>query len=184
MRLQLILDTFGTKLKEDTQKAIDEAIKQRASKNGGDFAGNSRLSASVRFYYSTRSNNPVFNLAMSDYWEVLNDGRGKGKTMPPTDSILKWIKKRGIKAELSDSKKKIIKLTTNKIERKDIKTKSIQSAQRSLAFAIAVNIGKKGIDPTHFFDKVVNDGRLVELQKTISETMRKDIVIQFKKDGE
>lgn len=184
MRLQLILDTFGEKLKEDTQKAIDAVVKANAEKNGSDFGGNTRLANSVRFYYSTRNNNPIFNLAMSDYWEVLNDGRGKGKGKPPVDDIVKWMRKRGIKSTVSDKKNKIIKSTKNKIERKDIKTKSIESARRSHAFAIAVNIGKKGIDPTHFFDKVLNDGRLIELQNTIAQQLKKDIIIQIKKDGE
>lgn len=182
MTLEQILNEFGTKLKEDTQKAIDATVKAKAEKNGSDFGGNTRLAASVRFFFSTRNNTPVLNLAMSDYWEVLNDGRGKNKKRPPTKAILDWMRRRGIKTELSDSKKNIIKLTTNKLEKKDIKKKTIEIARLQHAYNISLSIGKKGIEPTHFFDKVLNDGRLVELQNKIKTETKKNIVVKFKKD--
>ena len=172
MNLENIFDEFGTTLKEDLQKS--------AIKHGIEYDGQeSRLGASIVFQF--KKDGAKFNLSMNDYWEVVNDGRGAGKTPPPADKLISWIKKRGLTVNISSKRTKLIKVVKNKIVKKALKQKTIEAARLSLAFAIAKSIGKKGTKPTHFVDEVVNDGRLQLLAQTISKEVNEEIIIGFNK---
>jgi hypothetical protein len=172
-----ILDAFGTKLKEDLQHSIDANIKKNASKHGGDYGGNSRLAASVRFYYTVNAGQSTsFKLAMNDYWVNFNDGRGKGKRQPPTKPIEEWLKKRGVKVELSSRVKKKVRTIGDKAEKKKVRQQSRDAKIKGIAFVIARGIKKNGIKPTHFFDKIIKDGRMEKLKNDLGKDFVNQIV--------
>jgi len=182
MTIRELLINFGTKLKEDLQASIDAAIKENATKHKGDYGGNSRLANSVKFYFTANGDKTVFNLTMADYWDAFDKGRKAGK-MPPIKPIEDWVKRRGFKTKLSKRKQKLVRETSDKTRKKIIRTQSREKQIRGIAFVIARSIGKHGTDGAHFFDKVIKDGRVEQLQKDISKTLKKEIIINLQKDG-
>lgn len=183
MTVREILINFGTKLKEDWQAGIDAAIKERATKNKGDYGGNSRLANSIKFYFTANGDKTIFNItADTNYWEAFEKGRKAGK-MPPSKPIEEWVKRRGFKTPISKRKQKLIKETKDKTRKKEIKTLNREKQIKSIAFVIARSIGKHGTEGAHVLEKIVKDGRVEKLQKDISIALKKDIVINLKKDG-
>lgn len=160
--LREILDDFGSDLKEDLQKAM---ISKGITSNGQ----NSRLGASIRFYFSENDGHPVIKLAAHDYLDYVDGGRGgtdnpKGKSDPkpaPVSEILSWMKRKGIKPEKEDTSKLSFRQIGNRQKKvsivNNIKNKSIKKAakvkirqwdakkaQLSMAIAISKSIGKHG----------------------------------------
>lgn len=176
MTLRGILDEFGTDLKEDLQKAM---IEEGITSDGQD----SRLGASIRFYYSENDGQPVFKLAANDYLEYVDDGRKAGK-MPPLKPIKDWMRRKGIRPKVQNPKG-----IKNKKLKKAIKTANKEKAVESMAFAIAKGIGKHGTikrfnyEGADFMDRVVNSGRVAELQTKISAFLKHDITIELTRDG-
>lgn len=119
--------------------------------------------------------NVVVTLRMADYWKFFEKGRGAGK-MPPSKPIEDWIKSRGLKVELT-IKKKPRKRGISKVQR----TLSYDKKVRGLAFVIRRSIGKKGIKPRPFFDKVFNQGRVNQLKEMLAPVMREEFIIELKK---
>lgn len=188
--LRKILDEFGVSLVEDLQA---ELLKKGVETNAGQ---NSRLGNSIRFYYGEKDKTPIFYLSMNDYWEAVDKGRGQEKTPPPINPIVKWLKTKGVdpfknKKELSlrQQKNKAVKNTLmkamDKTKRQTLKKVTREKALRSMAFAISKNIGKKGTikrfnyNGANFFDPVVNDGRITELQNKLSNYLKKEIKIEI-----
>lgn len=178
MSLRKILDDFGTNLTKDLQK---EMIKKGITSNGQ----NSRLGNSIHFFFSENNGQPVFKLAASDYLQVVDEGRGAGKRMPPLKPIEDWIKKKGIRFTMSQKKTKTIKSLKNKTVKKAVKQISVDKARKSMAFAIAKNISahgtikRFGYDGADFFDQVVKDGRIVKLQANISTFLKHEIRVEI-----
>lgn len=84
-------------------------------------------------------------------------------------AILKWVKIRRVV-----SKYKAI----SKNERKNKKISALSAAaksQKSLAYAIATNIKKKGIKPTKFFSNAVRDTRSLQ-KKKYADALKLDII--------
>jgi hypothetical protein len=160
-----ILDEFGNKLIKDLQdKLVEKGVEydEQASK----------LAASMKLRYS--SGVLQMNVVMNDYWRVLNDGRGAGKSMPPIEPIKNWIKRKGIFLGISLKTKRKIG-SVEKSKRKVLKKKTYDEKLTSTAFAISKSIGKKGFDGNHFFDEVLKDGRLEKLNKDILEATGKEV---------
>lgn len=118
-------------------------------------------------------------LLMEDYWKFVEDGRKPGK-QPPLESIMKWITDKGINlGAFSTRRKKTIKALKNKTIRKGFRQRSKDSLRKSLAFLIARKIGKRGIKPTHFLSKVVNETWVTQLKEDIGKALKKDYTIQI-----
>ncbi len=183
MSLRKILEDFGTDLKEDLQKAM---IEKGITSDGQ----NSRLGHSIRFFFGENNGQPVFKLAANDYLQVVDEGRGKGKKMPPLTPILNWMKKKGIRPDMSKKTKNLVSTLKNKQLKKAVKTISKEKAAHGMAFAIAKSIGKHGTikrfnyNGADFFDHVVKDGRVKKLQADIAAFLKKDITIELTKDGD
>jgi hypothetical protein len=174
MGLKIIFDKFGAKLKEDIQQALrDEGIEY----DGQD----SRLSASTKFLYSENNGHPAFRLTMNDYWEAINEGRGAGEKPPPIEPIKKWIERKNLFLGISLKNKAELRATKTKLERKDLEKQQRAVAITSAAIAISKSIGKKGWEGNKFMDKILNDGRMEELQKEVSEYLKREIIITFSK---
>ena len=175
-----ILEAFGTKLKEDSQEAIDTFIKANANKHGGDFGGNSDLANSAKFYFTSDGDNLKFLFKMNNYWIVFNDGRKPNSKQPPSDKLEAWVRKRGIKLELSKRKLTKIKNTKDKGIKKQLKAQSYEKKVKQMAFVIARSIGKKGIEANHFFDKIINDGRSEQLSNDLAKSLQREVVLELK----
>ena len=177
-----ILEAFGTKLKEDSQEAIDTFIKANANKHGGDFGGNSDLANSAKFYFTSDGDNLKFLFKMNNYWIVFNDGAKwtGAKKQPPSDKLESWVRKRGIKLELSKRKLTKIKNTKDKGIKKQLKAQSYEKKVKQMAFVIARSIGKKGIEANHFFDKIINDGRIEQLSNDLAKSLQREVVLELK----
>jgi hypothetical protein len=196
--LRQILDEFGTDLKEDLQK---EMIAKGITSNGQD----SRLGASLRFYYGENNGEPVFKLAGADYLEAVDNGREKEKKPAPVPAIFDWMKRKGIKPTPEDTSKLSFRQIGNRQKKisviNNIKNKSIKKAakvkvrqrdakkaQLGMAIAISKSIGKHGTikrfdyHGADFMDKVVNSGRVQQLQVKISAFLKQDIAIEITKD--
>lgn len=88
-------------------------------------------------------------------------------------SILKWIRKRGIRGRLA-RKYKVISRT----ERKDVRlTKAVEKSNdlKSLAYAMATSVKQKGIKPTKFLTKAFKKGNEVA-KREIANGLRIDVI--------
>lgn len=95
----------------------------------------------------------ILELDLGDYWKWIEYGR-KGGKMPPINSIVKWIKKKG--------------LTSNRVSLK------------SMAFAIAKNVSKRGLKPKLYFLK--SKQRLPDFKLGLDAALKKDLEEYNKKN--
>ncbi len=140
------------------------------------------------------------DVMIASTYKFLNDGvkgvdGGKGKYQFKNTrvskrmalAILKWVRRRGLRARTYPSKYGAYgtKLKTGgrgKIEQKDIGIKKMADAatsQKSLAYAIATNIKKNGIEPTHFFSNAVKETSKRAKDK-LGKALKIDIVESLK----
>jgi hypothetical protein len=170
-----LLSEFGKQLVIDTQKSLKS--KQR------DSSLNSRLSTSIKPQTTYESGKIVFRLKMNDYWDAVNSGReptSKGGDGSLRKNLIRWIKTRKLKVEIS--KRKTEKATTlkNKKVKKSYKKQTYEQAVESVAYAIANKIHKEGYEGNNFFDEVINDGRIKELESKLTELVKEDIIIEIR----
>jgi uncharacterized membrane-anchored protein YjiN (DUF445 family) len=174
-KIEDLLTEFGKQLVIDTQKSLKS--KQR------DSSLNSRLSTSIKPQTTYESGKIVFRLTMNDYWDAVNSGRdptSKGGDGSLRKNLIRWIKTRKLKVEIS--KRKTEKATTlkNKKVKKSYKKQTYEQAVESVAYAIAKKIHKEGYEGNNFFDEVINDGRIEKLQSEITELVKDDIIIEIR----
>jgi len=81
--------------------------------------------------------NYTLSILMEEYWKWVQSGRLPGKKGVPVDSLIQWIKDRGLQG-------------------RDKKTGRFIT-QRSFAFAIQTTIKKFGIRPSNFLDSVFEE---------------------------
>lgn len=129
LEIQKELDNFG-------QRVVRLAkINLGARRNGKVIDSSGTLRRSLDYNLEVfKSGNFSFSIQMEDYGENVDKGRKRG-SMPPTEPILKWIKRKPVRL-------------------RDLKTgsfiKQTESKLRGLAFVIARNIKRKGIKETNF----------------------------------
>jgi hypothetical protein len=172
MEIDSIINHFGTKLSVDLMNSMNEAL---ARKNGQQ--------ADIRFNQVIERTADGVNIkivADKEHWIYIEDGRKPGK-MPPSEAFgKKWQNKLGI-----NPSNIIYELTVKYKQSKKINTKTkkltFDKASKSLAFLIARSIGKKGVKPKPFIDRVVNDGRIAKFSKDLADAMGKEIAININK---
>lgn len=186
-KLHEILGTFGLKLEQD----LAESLERNGVVGGGGTA--SKLAGSIQFIF-LRGETGV-GITMADYWDYVERGRKPGKK-PPIDKIIAWIKWKGIVPKLSDKAKEHSKKISDKVERKSFKAKAIDSGVKSLAYAIATNISKRGTSNrgkaknftgpvgTNFVKEVMEDGRIKDLTDIIAKELGLTIVVNVVDDLE
>jgi len=126
----------------DLQPLIEQINKILKAVLGSMGLGNSRLANSVLI----RRVGNGFEIKFSEYAHFVDSGRGANKRPPPVRVIVEWIERNGIFAA---------NLTT-----------------LQLAFAISRSIGKKGIKPRPFLDRLSEEvANLIKLH--IFEEQRK-----------
>lgn len=174
-KIEDLLTEFGKQLVIDTQKSLKS--KQR------DSSLNSRLSTSIKPQTTYESGKIVFRLTMNDYWDAVNSGRdptSKGGDGALRRNLIRWIKTRKLKVEISKRKEEKAKTLKNKKVKKSYKKQTYDQAVENLAFVIARKIHKEGYEGNNFFDEVINDGRIEKLQSEITELVKDDIIIEIR----
>lgn len=128
----------------------------------------------------------VVDIELLDYYRFVDAGvkgtqsgsssKGYAYTtkMPPVNVIRKWLIKEGIKGR-QDKKYKNLKLDSKAASRRDTFRKSITETSRSVAFAIARSIQKKGLKRTNFFSKAIRTTE-AKADKELSKGFKIDII--------
>ena len=133
-------------------KNLEIALQSYAESVGTQYkdvlnAKNYRIAESVKWEVKTMGSVYIVVLNLEEYWKWIENGRKPGK-MPPPDSLISWIKSKGIQPK-----------------------KGI--AVKSLAFLIARKIGRVGIKPKHLLTDVLN--RQGSFKKKITDAFKADI---------
>lgn len=177
-----LLDDFNLKLTNDVKRSLKIKLDEKASKHGSSKV-TSRLENSAKGLPITITNGVIkLQFQMNDYWDEVNSGRGateKSGDGSLRKNLVRWIKTRGLKVEISKRKSEKISNLKNKKIKKTYKKQSYEDAVNSMAYAIASKIHKEGFEGNHFFDEIINDGRIEELQKRLSELIKTDIIINI-----
>lgn len=103
----------------DLAEQVVEEIKLTLLKNKKKDTG--KLIESINYQINNNNDQYTIEIIALDYLAVIEEGRGKNKKQPPVNSILDWVKRKGINKGLNNKQTK------------------------SLAFVIARSIGIKGI---------------------------------------
>jgi hypothetical protein len=180
MSVTRVLEFFAIKLKEDIQHELVEVMKKK-SKNG--FSGDTRLGASIRIEYLQKGDEIYgFNLYINDYYYWVNKGRkaGKGVSKEGQEKLAMWVKTRGLIPQIAKRTDKRIKSIKNKKVRQGAKKLSMDKRIKSFVFVISQKIKKKGYEATHFFDKVINDGRVPKLLDYIKEAYQQELDLEIR----
>lgn len=151
-----VLVAFGEKLVADLGKSL------AAEK---DTTG--ALRNSIQFTTKVFGQLYTFELSMLKYYQWVDEGRPAGKKGPPIQVLKSWISNKNTFNEVKT--KKGLKTLANDIQ-----------GVNQLAFLIGRKIRKKGIKATHFYSKVVNDGRLKKLSEELTKEAGREIIIDIK----
>jgi hypothetical protein len=140
-----------------------------------------KLLQSIDATINVTVNNVSFSIEMEDYWKFVDKGvdgteqsqgseykyKKNGKRIP-LDAMKKFVAARGLTPKPKSKKvRKTLKNVSN--------TKNLDS----LAWAIGVNIKKKGLEPTHFFTDIINESLKKRMTADISIALKRDIELQF-----
>lgn len=178
-----VLSRWGRDLVNDMKAEIDKVV----THNGGQA---SKLSGSVNYKVINKGGLISYQLTMNRYWEVVEKGRGAGKKAPPSKAIKEFIKQT---EDLTANIDKILlsisirhKGISNRkrkgaITGRGLKGMTFDKKLDSLSFMIARSIGKKGIRPKPFYDKVINDERLQELKELLAPVIKEQFRLEIKK---
>lgn len=175
--VDIILNNFGTKLVTDLRQSL---VAKGVTFGGG---GQSKLSGKIRFEIKRTFKGIVFNLVMPDYSYYVDKGRKPGKVSKEAQkNISEWAKRKGIVGKFQ-SENLITRQKAQESSKRKLKTLKklpFDVALKSLTFLISRKIDVKGYKGNSFLTDVINDGRIVRLQKDISEALKKQIIIDLK----
>ena len=180
-----ILDEFNLKLAEDTRISLQTKLDERAAKHNGKRV-KSRLWASVKPVATVFNNGSLkMKLTMNDYWSVVNDGRKASDVSDEGQSkIADWSATRGLaeKIRITDleARKQRQSLSERKGKLKTLKKMPFERAKKAAGYLVARSLKNKALEPTHFFDEVINDGRLEKLSEDITKIFRTEILIEIR----
>lgn len=178
-----VLSRWGRDLVNDMKAEIDRVV----THNGGQ---TSKLSGSVNYKVINRGGVISYQLTMNRYWEVVEKGRGAGKKAPPSKAIKEFIKQTdGLTSNIDKilldisvrHKGRSLRKKKSAITGRGLKGMSFDKKLDSLSFMIARSIGRKGIKPKPFYDKVINDERLQELKELLAPVIKEQFILEIKK---
>jgi hypothetical protein len=179
-----LLNEFGLNLTVDLKSSLRKKLDERAAKHQGRKV-TSRLEASVlanKVKFSSGS--LIFTLTMNDYWEVVDKGRKAASVSKEGQKkIAEWSATRGLaeKIRISDLAARKEKQSKSKSKRKlkTLKKMPFENAKKAAAFLVSRKLKSKKLEPTHFFEQVVQDGRVEELKSKIAEIIKTDFIINI-----
>jgi hypothetical protein len=169
-----LLNEFGLNLVNDLRKSLKS--KQR------DKALISNLDRSINPSTKFADGNLVFTLTMNDYWDAVNSGRrptSGGGDGALKRNLIRWVKTRKLKVEISKRKASKAKNLKDKKEKKAYKQETFDQAVERVAYVIARKIHKDGYEGNHFYDEVIKDGRIDKLKEDIGKLINTEITIDI-----
>lgn len=176
-----VLTDWGEDLVNDTKAEIDKIIEH----SGGQ---TSDLSGSVNYKVLNAGGNITFQLTMNDYYINVIDGRKPNSTPPPLKPIQDWINKKHLPVD------KILlnvnikhrgqgkSLGGHTIKKRTLKTIAHERKVEMVSWMFAKSIGKKGIKPRPFLDKVLTDNRMNDLKQRLAPVIKNHFVLELKKE--
>jgi hypothetical protein len=171
-----ILETFG----KTTVKDLDTSLLSKVSKGGGY---NPRLRKDIKYEFRSSSTSIQMAIVMPKYGLAVDGGRKPSEKGSEPGELKKnlesWIKRKGIKPNISKLKTAKLKTLKNKTVRKSAKQVTYDKAVKNLAFVFARKIHREGYKGNNFIKEVVKDGRVEELQNKLSELIKTDIIINI-----
>ena len=191
-KIKDLLDEFGKALNNDTRSSLKKALDARQSKQRAKSKypvkasrTTSNLQASIKPVVESKGSSIKLTLNMNDYWAVVNDGRSPNSVSAEGQKkIAEWSAAYGFaeSIRLSDleQRKKKQSLSERKGKLKKLQKMSFEKAKKTAGFLVARSLKNKSIEPTHFFDEVINDGRIEKLQSDITELVKDDIIIEIR----
>jgi hypothetical protein len=188
-----LLSEFGKDITVDLKSNLKKRLEERAArtlakskyKDKSVKKLTSRLEASILANPVKYVNGGLlFTLTMNDYWIFVNEGRNPGSVSSDGQSkIAEWSRTRDFaeKIRVSDLEARKEKQSKSKSKRKlkTLKKMPFDRAKKTAAFLIARKLKKKSLEPTHFFDEVIKDGRIEELQSKIAKLINTEIIIDI-----
>ena len=181
--IEQLLTDFSEKLINDTRSSLQKKLDEKASRHGTKKV-QSRLSASIDAPITYEDGSIILRLQMNKYGGAVNDGRKPTESSGSGDvrqNLIRWIKTRGLKVEISKKRIEKHKSLKDKTEKKSFKAMSYEKKVEQMAYAIANKIHKVGYEGNHFYDEVVNDGRMDKLVAELTVLLKTDINIEIKK---
>jgi len=189
LNIEGIIDAFGEKLVTDIRASL--------RKEGVTFGGSrteSRLSASTVYEVVQTGDGIRFNLKMNEYWYWVNNGREPGAiSKEGQKKIADWADKKGYveefrvsnlkarKEKQEEAKSKLAAGSNRKF--KTLKKLKFEQAKKGLGYIITRAKEKNGYEANYFLDKVLNDGRLKELELALSTAAKRQIIIELNNNG-
>lgn len=170
--LDSVILHFADKLNKDLKASLELALKEGGSKNVQE----STVTFQPRYKISEDGTIDIQIVTQQAHWKYIEFGRRPGKMPPPNKLGKDWQVSQKI-----DARKVLaeIKVKTNKGLTRKKKELSFDKATKQLAFLIARSIGKRGLKPRPYIDRVLNDGRIDQLTKDISRVLSKNITIEL-----
>jgi hypothetical protein len=169
-----LLNEFGLNLVNDLRKSLKS--KQR------DKALISNLDRSINPSTKFSNGSLFFTLEMNDYWDAVNSGRGpttKSGDGSLRKNLIRWIKTRKLKIEVSKRKQAKASTLKNKKVKKTYKKQTFDEAVEAASYAIAKKIHKEGYEGNHFYDEVIKDGRIDKLKEDIAKLINTEIIVDI-----
>lgn len=164
---------FGESLAKDLNESLNKALKDGGSRNPQEAA----LHFNPRFKI-TSSGTTIEIIASGDYWRYVEHGRKAGK-MPPSNKLgKKWQNKNNINAPEIIYKIQVDYFQKKRLKR-NVKKLKFDKAAKQLSFLIARSIGKKGVKPRPYIDRVLNDGRITKLGEALSVIFQRQIAVDL-----
>lgn len=147
----------------------------RKSLEDNDRVSTGSLQSSIRAEIETSPSYVKFRIIGNKYWEVVDKGRGKGKKMPPLNSMIQFISNRN--STLKPVFERIKYYQSLKLDAKLRKTPMVDDkAYKSLAFIIGRSISKNGIKPTNFVSEAIGDEQIIKFKKDIKAAFKKGLL--------
>ena len=186
-----LLSEFGKDITVDLKSNLKKRLEERAAKTlaKSKYKDKSVKKLTSRLEASILAN-PVkyvnggllFTLTMNDYWDAVNSGR-KPTTKSGDGSLrknlIRWIKTRKLKIEVSKRKQAKASTLKNKKVKKTYKKQTFDEAVEAASYAIAKKIHKDGYEGNHFYDEVIKDGRIDKLKEDIAKLINTEIIIDI-----
>lgn len=168
--------------KETALELKEEA--EAALKRGGRKNPNSISLEFDEFIKTTPDGNVLLEIRASNqgqpvqYWQAIDEGRKPGKKPPPSSVFgQQWQNEQGIDARQVLLSIQLKKKPGLKLEKKNM---NYEKAARQLSFVIARSIGKKGIKPKPYLDKVLTDERIAKLRNGLTPLLGKKFKLIIK----